>query len=130
MDRRGLSITCTDIGPQEGEINKITVSISTHSGFHRGCSFQLHDLCVESHTAGRQVAVGGGGGSQKVSGEESRETERHYLSIPTGLKYSETSYLFCIRGANKKVFIDWQWPMFVFVCIDNIDDTRRRKAIV
>lgn len=61
-------------------------------------------------------------------------TDGHYLSIPTGLKYSETSYLFCIRGANKTAFIDWQWPMFVFVFIDNIDppsgDTRRRTAII
>ena len=54
----------------------ITLSISTNStsGFHCGCSFQLHDLCLESHTIGCQVTVGGCCGSQKVSGESSEPT--------------------------------------------------------
>lgn len=66
-----------------------TASVSTFpiSGFHCGCSFQLHDLCPQSHTIGCKVTVRRCCCSQKISGENYRQPCQPPHHTPTRIAF-------------------------------------------
>lgn len=61
-------------------------SVHLLPGLHCGGTFQLHDVCPESHPAGCEGAVGGRRGGHKISGEKYQE------ELKMAAVYDITSY--------------------------------------